>query len=138
MSGAFLLSATLLAAYWVDTIYAAIFTIGCLPTSLLQNRSPFEVLFEKMPNYQFLKPFGCACFPDFVASSINKLKPRYVGCVSQGMHRVIQVTVVQIQKHIVFDFVMMFNFMRSHFHILDYATLFLMCSRLLPLILKKL
>jgi len=37
-----------------------------------------------MLDYNFLKPFGCACFPNFVASSSNKLKPRSIECVFLG------------------------------------------------------
>ena len=35
---------------------------------------PFEVLFHRTPDYSFLKPFGCACFPNFMASSANILQ----------------------------------------------------------------
>ena len=48
------------------------------------NKTPFEILFHRMPNYTFLKPFGCACFPNIVASSSNKLKSRSVHCVFLG------------------------------------------------------
>ena len=70
--------------YWVDALYAAVYTIDWLPMPILQNKSPFEILFEKMADYNFLKPFGCACFPNFVDSSSNKLKPRYIECVFLG------------------------------------------------------
>jgi len=81
MTRAFLIGASMSASYWVDAVYAAVYTVNWLPTSILQNKSPFEVLFKKMPNYNFIKPLGCACFPTFVASSSNKLKPRVVECL---------------------------------------------------------
>jgi hypothetical protein len=31
---------------------------------LLGNISPFQKLFSQTPDYQFLKVFGCACFPN--------------------------------------------------------------------------
>lgn len=34
-----------------------------------------------MPDYSFLKPFACACFSSFLASSINNLKFRSIECV---------------------------------------------------------
>ena len=58
--------------------------INRLPTPLLENKSPYEILFQRLPDYSFLKPFGCACFPNFVATSANKLQPRSVECVFLG------------------------------------------------------
>ena len=30
---------------------------------MLNNRTPYEVLFNKKPTYEFFKVFGCACYP---------------------------------------------------------------------------
>ena len=46
----------------LQTAHAAFFTINRLPSSVLSNKTPFEVLFSKLPDYTFLKPFGCSCF----------------------------------------------------------------------------
>jgi len=62
MTRAFLIGASLPAIYWVDTVYAAVFTISRLPNPILHHKSLFQVLFQRMPNYKFLKPLGCACF----------------------------------------------------------------------------
>jgi hypothetical protein len=35
--------------------------IDCL-SPIMQNKSPFEILFDKTPNYEFLKVFDCECF----------------------------------------------------------------------------
>jgi len=37
------------------------------------NQSPFEKLFSLVPDYTFLCTFGCKCFPNFAASSADKL-----------------------------------------------------------------
>lgn len=34
-----------------------------------------------MPQYSFLKPFGCACFPNFEATFTKKLQPQSFECV---------------------------------------------------------
>jgi histone deacetylase 1/2 len=34
-----------------------------MPTLVLQNQSPFECLFNRTPDYDFLCTFGCLCFP---------------------------------------------------------------------------
>jgi histone deacetylase 1/2 len=34
-----------------------------MPTLILQNTSPFECLFHRTPDYNFLRTFRCLCFP---------------------------------------------------------------------------
>jgi hypothetical protein len=34
-----------------------------MPALFLQNKSPFECLFRHTPDYNFLRTFGCLCFP---------------------------------------------------------------------------
>jgi hypothetical protein len=55
-----------------------------MPTPILQNKSPFEVLFKKSPNYKFLHTFGSACWPNLEAYNSNKLQPRSLPCVFMG------------------------------------------------------
>jgi len=80
----FLLDAAMPAYFWVDATYIAVYTVTLLPTPVLKEKSPFEVLFRRVPNYSLLKPFGCACFPNFMASSVNKLQPQSMCCVFLG------------------------------------------------------
>lgn len=77
----FLIDAFIPTYFWLDVAYAAIYAINRLPTTVLQNQSPFEVLFRRVPDYFFIKPFGYVCFLNFMASSSNKLQPRSVHCV---------------------------------------------------------
>ena len=73
---AFLNEAHMPATFWVDAIQTAVFVANRLPTPNLHGQSPFEKLFQKSPDYNFLKAFGCACYPNFSATSANKLAPR--------------------------------------------------------------
>lgn len=80
MTRSFLIDVSLHAFVWLDVVYAAIFTINRLPTPVLLDKSPYKVLFIKVPNYQFKKQFGCTCFPHFI-TSVNKLLSRSGKCV---------------------------------------------------------
>lgn len=60
-------------AFWGECILAATCLINKLPTPVLDNRTPFEVLFKKPPDYSDIKVFGCECYasvhgPDKFAS----------------------------------------------------------------------
>jgi transposase InsO family protein len=50
--------------FWDDAFQSACYLINRIPTLVLQNKSPFEKLFKSVPDYLFLKTFGCACWPN--------------------------------------------------------------------------
>ncbi|KAJ9558897.1 hypothetical protein OSB04_013511 [Centaurea solstitialis] len=72
------------AKYWVDAFSAAVYTINRLPTPLLLNKSPFEMLFSTPPNYENFRPFGCRVFPYLRDYSKNKFSPRSRPCIFIG------------------------------------------------------
>ena len=49
--------------FWVEAFLIAVHVINLLPSTSIQSQVPFELLYQKPPNYHLLKPFGCACFP---------------------------------------------------------------------------
>jgi hypothetical protein len=55
-----------------------------MPTTILKNQSPFEVLFKCSPDYIFLRTFGCLCWPNLRPYNTNKLQPRSVPCIFLG------------------------------------------------------
>ena len=50
--------------YWDDAFQTACYLINRLPTKILQNHSPFEIFFQNYPDYNLLRFFGCACWPN--------------------------------------------------------------------------
>ena len=60
---ALLSTASLPYNFWGEAFLTATTIINHLPSSVLNNRSPYEVLFNKKPNYEFFKVVGCACYP---------------------------------------------------------------------------
>lgn len=58
--------------YWSAAFQTAVFLINWMPTSILQNKFPFQKLFNRSPDYHFLKTFGASCWPNL--HSFNKHK----------------------------------------------------------------
>ncbi|XP_019230495.1 PREDICTED: uncharacterized protein LOC109211411 [Nicotiana attenuata] len=48
--------------FWGDRIKTVVYLINRWPTSILQGKSPYEVLYNKIPIIDHLKVFGCLCF----------------------------------------------------------------------------
>jgi len=62
-SGLALLVGSLLPlTFWGEAFVLFVHIINVLPALVLQNLSPYEILFKKKPDYNFYKVFGCACY----------------------------------------------------------------------------
>lgn len=61
-----------------------------MPSLSLGHKSPFELLFNTLPDYAFLKVFGCQCFPWLRPYAAHKLAPRSVPCVFIGYHSTVK------------------------------------------------
>ena len=70
--------------YWDECIMTAAYIINRLPLSVLQNKSPFEVLFNTTPAYENFHVFGCRIFPCLRDYAANKFYPRSVPCICLG------------------------------------------------------
>ena len=96
--------------YWSDCVMTAVFLINRMPSPLLDNKSPFEKLLKKVPDYSLLRNFGCLCFASTHAKDRTKFSPRAVPCVFLGYpsgykgYKVLDLEshVVQISLNVVF------------------------------------
>lgn len=70
--------------FWDDAFCTAVYLINRLPSSVLQYRTPYELIFHKPPAYSFLKTFGCACFPNIRPYNSNKLQFKSEQCTFVG------------------------------------------------------
>ncbi|KAL8153007.1 LOW QUALITY PROTEIN: hypothetical protein V2J09_010767 [Rumex salicifolius] len=65
-------------------ILSATYLIKRLPTPLLNNLTPHEILFKEAPNYSKLKVFGCFCYVSTSMVNRKKFDPRADVCVFPG------------------------------------------------------
>ena len=68
----FLAHASISLKYWDFAFKAATLVINNLPTSILQYKTPHEILYHHPPKYELFRVFGCTCFP--LLRSYNKHK----------------------------------------------------------------
>ncbi|KAJ9568078.1 hypothetical protein OSB04_004044 [Centaurea solstitialis] len=70
--------------FWPFAVTTATYLINRLPTTTLQNDSPYLQLFHKLPNYNKLRSFGCLAYPWLRPYSNHKLQPRSKPCIFVG------------------------------------------------------
>ncbi|XP_057520839.1 uncharacterized protein LOC130801095 [Amaranthus tricolor] len=70
--------------FWGESVLTAAHLINRTPTPLLQNKSPFEILFNKTPSYDTIRTFGCLFFAQNQKTNGDKFASRSRKCVFMG------------------------------------------------------
>jgi hypothetical protein len=70
--------------FWDEAFSTAAYLINRTPTKLLDYSTPLEHLYNQVPNYPFLKVFGCACWPNLRPYHTRKLAFRSTRCAFLG------------------------------------------------------
>lgn len=81
---ALMLQSGLHLSFWGESVLTAAFIINRLPSFVLNNRCPYELLYDKPVDYTKLKSFGCLAFAINLVHNSDKLAPRGVPCVFIG------------------------------------------------------
>ena len=70
--------------FWWEAFASTTYFLNRLPTMVMKNFSPFEALYGRKPDYNFLRVFGCACFPYLQPYNRHKLAFRTSKCLFLG------------------------------------------------------
>jgi histone deacetylase 1/2 len=97
--------------FWGDAFSTACFLINRLPSRVINMETPIERLLGEMPDYTFLKVFGCAYWPHLHPYNRRKLEFHSKQCVSLGYSSIhkgykclhIPTNRVCISRDVVFD-----------------------------------
>jgi len=71
---------------WNFAVSHAVFLLNRLPSKVLHNKSPYDILYDFSPNLTFIKVFGFEVFASTLTHNRTKLDPRVRRCVYLG-HR---------------------------------------------------
>ncbi|KAM1092092.1 hypothetical protein ACFX19_019727 [Malus domestica] len=77
-------TASLPPSFWSYACQASVYLINRMPSSTLENKSPFKVLFNSIPEINHLRVFGCSCYPLLRPYNHTKLQPRTSKCIFLG------------------------------------------------------
>ncbi|KAK2381296.1 myosin-16 [Trifolium repens] len=91
---AFLFQAKLPKSLWNYAIQHATYLINRTPTPVLNNKSPFEILHNSLPNLEHLKVFGSLTFASTLTAHRTKLEPRSRKCIFLGYKQGVKGTIL--------------------------------------------
>ncbi|KAI0488007.1 hypothetical protein KFK09_027830 [Dendrobium nobile] len=71
-------------SFWCEAVSTAIHLINRLPSKHTGDKSPYQIIYNKIPAYNHLRVFGCLCYPWLQPYTDNKFTPRSTDCVFLG------------------------------------------------------
>ncbi|PRQ49208.1 putative RNA-directed DNA polymerase [Rosa chinensis] len=77
-------NASLPPRFWYHACAISVYLINRMPCTTLSMKSPFELLFKKLPPIDHIRVFGCTCYPLLKPYNSNKLQPKTAPCIFIG------------------------------------------------------
>lgn len=81
---ALMFQAHLPVTFWGECVLTASHLINRTPSPLLDNKTPFEILYGNAPSYSTIKTFGCLCFAHNQKAKGDKFASRSRKCMFVG------------------------------------------------------
>ena len=69
--------------FWGECVLAAVHIINRIPSTVLDNKSPFEMMFSKSPDLSYMRIIGCLCHATKLLRT-DKFGPRAIRSVFMG------------------------------------------------------
>ena len=96
--------------YWGECIMSAVFLINWIPSHVLNNKSLYQILMNKLPDYHSLRSFGCLCYKSTSPKGRTKFDPRAKACIFLGYpigykgYRLLDLETngISISRHVIF------------------------------------
>jgi hypothetical protein len=106
-----LIQASLPGRYWAEELHTAVYLLNRLPTKTISAAYLHVALFGSAPSYEYLRVFGCACYPNIAATAPHKLAPQSTRCVflcysvDHKGYRCLDLSTNRliVSRHVVFD-----------------------------------
>jgi histone deacetylase 1/2 len=70
--------------FWDEAFLTATYLINMLPSKVIEFETPVQRLLKETPDYNSLRVFGCACWPNLRPYNNHKLSFRSTRCVFLG------------------------------------------------------
>lgn len=71
--------------FWQEAFSYAIYIINRVVSHVLNNKTPFELLYSSKPDYSQIKVFGCECYPFLRPYNKNKFDFHTSKCILLGV-----------------------------------------------------
>ena len=96
--------------FWGDCVLTDVFLINRLPSPVIGNKTPYENLTGKQPEYESLKTFGCFCYASTSTKNRFKFDPRARAYIFLGYptgykgYKLLDIDThsVSISRHVIF------------------------------------